>query len=157
MFTRFYADKLGTKKIIVFEEDIDLFCMAIKMIDLQPLIAYPDIHLFVGEDPEDASVKIRKEIISVKGVSSFLRSTKVIPLPSNISLNSEYYLEALKKSKRAFRQLMILAGNDPMDSFLGLDNMLMNIKNIVSTPGINLTYNKFKGKKFHAIFLIKFR
>lgn len=145
MFTTFFGDRLGTKKIIIFEEDVGLFRLALEMVDLQNLISHPDIHFFVGDDLEGAYIQIRKKIITEKGAFSFMRSPKVIPLPSHLLLNGEYYLEALNKTKRACRQVMLLAGNDPMDSFLGMDNMLMNIKNIVSTPGINLLFDRFKG------------
>jgi hypothetical protein len=40
---------------------------------------------------------------------------------------------------------MILVGNDPTDSFMGIDNMLSNVKHIVSHAGINQLRDKFKG------------
>jgi len=60
-------------------------------------------------------------------------------------LNDGYYRKALDTTRMAFRQTMILSGNDPTDSFMGIDNLLGNIKHIVSHPGINQLRNKFKG------------
>lgn len=145
MFTQLYADKVQGEKIIVFEDDINFFHLAMTMIDFSRFINHPDIHFFVGEDPSDTIHVIRREILQDKGTSYQLRSTKVIPLPANIMLNDKYYREVLDITRMAFRQTMILAGNDPTDSFMGIDNMLGNIKHIVSHPGINYLRNKFKG------------
>jgi len=145
LFLRLYGDRWGARKIIIFEEDIELFRLALQFADLEQIISHPDIHLFVGHDPEEAFTQIRKNIITEKGIHNFMRSTKIIPLPAHILLNNEYYLRALNTTKKAFRQMMILAGNDPTDSFVGMDNLLSNLKHIVSNPGIKLLYDKFKG------------
>lgn len=146
MFMEAFGDLWGTKKIIVFEEDVAFFKLALKMVDLQNVITHPDIHLLVGDDPGVFSGLIRKKILAEEGMHSELRSTKIIPLPSHIMLSQAYYLKALHTTKMAFRQMMIMAGNDPTDSFVGMDNLLNNIKHIVSNPGINLLYDRFKGK-----------
>ncbi len=145
MFTRLYADKLMAKRIIIFEEDINFFHLAMGMIDLHQFIAHPNIHFFVGEAPGDASPRLRKEILTETGIPSQLRSAKIIPLPAHIMLNDPYYRETLEMTRKAFRQLMILAGNDPTDAFIGMDNLLSNIMHIIQNPGINLLQNKFKG------------
>jgi len=145
MFTQLYANKVHAKKIIVFEDNINFFHLAMEMIDFSHLITHPDIHFFIGEDPGDSFPKIRREILTDKGTALHLRSTKVIPLPANIHLNDKFYHEALNNTRMAFRQAMIIAGNDPTDSFIGIDNMLGNIKPIVSHPGINQLKDKFKG------------
>ena len=146
MFTKLYADKLHTRKIIVFEDDINLFHLAMEMIDFSHLITHRDIHFFVEEDPANSYHQIRKEIIPDRDTILQLRSTKVIPLPASISLNDKYFLEALNVFRMASRQQMILAGNDPTDSFIGIDNMLSNAKHVISNPGINQLKDKFKGR-----------
>nr|MBC8360187.1 motility associated factor glycosyltransferase family protein [Candidatus Desulfatibia profunda] len=146
MFTQLYADKAQGKKIIVFEDDINFFHLAMGMIDFSRFINHPDIHFFVGEDPDDTTHVIRREILQDKGTSYQLRSTKVIPLPAHILLNDGYYRKALDTTRMACRQQMILVGNDPTDAFVGIDNLLGNIKPIVSHPGINQLRDKFKGR-----------
>ena len=146
IFAQFYAEKAHAKKIIVFEDDINFFHLAMEMIDFSNTIAHPDIHFFIGEDPDDSYPKIRKEILPERDILYQIRSTKVIPLPANILLNDNYYRKALDITRSAFRQTMILAGNDPTDSFMGIDNLLGNIKPIVSDPGINQLRDKFKGR-----------
>lgn len=146
MFTQLYANKADVKKIMIFEGDVNIFHLAMEMTDFSHLIKHTDIHFFVGGDPRDAISQIRKEILTDKGAFYQLRSTKVIPLPANILLNDNYYREALNTTRMAFRQQMILAGNDTTDSFVGIDNLLSNIKNIVSNPGISQLKDKFKGR-----------
>ncbi|MBC8433694.1 MAG: motility associated factor glycosyltransferase family protein [Desulfobacterales bacterium] len=146
MFSQLYADKANAKKIIVFENDLNIFHLAMEMSDLSHLITHPDIHFFVREDPDDAIHQIRREILADKGTCFQIRSTKVMPLPANILLNDEYYRKALDITRMAFRQQMILSGNDPTDAFLGIENLLGNIKHIVSHPGISQLRDKFKGR-----------
>lgn len=144
MFLRHYANRLGSKKILIYEEDISLFRMALEMVDMVEFIEHPDIYFFIGDDPENSLYQIRREILA-KGHHIYMRSTKIIPLPSHISLNPEYYMRAVNTAKNASCQMMATAGNDPMDTLLGMENILGNLENIVSNPGINLLYDKFKG------------
>ncbi len=146
LFLDNYGKRLGAKKIIIFEKDCNLFRLALQMVDLQQIIKHSEIHLLVGDDIEDAYVKIRTEILHETPTINQIRSTKIIPLPSHILLDRQYYLKALDSTKKAFRQLMVLSGNDPLDSFLGLNNVLENIENIVSTSGINRLFDKFKDR-----------
>ncbi|MFZ5994622.1 MAG: motility associated factor glycosyltransferase family protein [Thermodesulfobacteriota bacterium] len=146
LFMRYYGESCDTKKIIIFEEDIALFRMTLEIIDLTYLISHPDIYLFVAEEPSEAAMQIRTKNLIRHDFNSYMRSIKVIPIPSSITLSRDYYFNVLDRVKQATRQQMVLAGNDPIDSFMGLENMLFNLKNIISTPGINLLYNKFKGR-----------
>lgn len=144
MFLRYYANRLESKKILVFEEDISLFRLALEKVDMEEFIKHPDIYFFIGDEQEKAFFKIRREILA-KDNHIYMRSIKIIPLPSHISLNPEYYMRAVNTVKNTSCQMMISAGNDPMDSLLGMENILGNLENIVSNPGINLLYDKFKG------------
>jgi len=144
MFSKMYANRLGSKKILVFEEDISLFRLALEVVDMEAFIRNPDIYFFVGDEPEKAFVEIRREILAMDN-HIYMRSFKIIPLPSHILLNQDYYTRVVKTVKNAGCQMMITCGNDPMDSLLGMENILGNLENIVSHPGINLLYDKFKG------------
>lgn len=140
-----YGNSYDTKKIIILEEDISLFRTTLEIIDITSIISHPDIYLFVAEEPEEIAMQIRTKNLIQSDFNSYMRSIKVIPLPSHIILNREYYYKALDRIKQASRQQMVLAGNDPIDAFMGLENMLFNLKHIITTPGVNLLYNQFKG------------
>ncbi|MFH1148444.1 MAG: 6-hydroxymethylpterin diphosphokinase MptE-like protein [Pseudomonadota bacterium] len=146
LFMRFYADKWGTKKIIVIEEDPDLFRLALQTVDLREILTHPHIDLFVGESLESVLIRIQKAVIWKWESFGYMRTTKVIPLPSHIVLNPDYYMRAVSTIRTAFREAMFLFGNDPTDSFVGLDNLLGNLSQVVANPGINLLFEKFRNR-----------
>lgn len=146
LFMNHYGESCNTRKIIIFEEDVALFRKTLETIDLTYIISHPDIYLFVAEEPSAAAMQIRTKSLIRHDFNSYMRSIKVIPVPSSLVLNRDYYFTVLERVKHATRQQMVLAGNDPIDSFLGLENMLFNLKNIITTPGVNLLYDKFKGR-----------
>lgn len=148
LFFKEYSERLKTEEIIVFEEDIKLFKLALELGDFRKIISHPNIHFFVGEDPEAAFPKLRTKILINEKNRIVLRSVKIIPVPVSISLGkgNEYYPRALKTVKDAARQVMITAGNDSFDCLVGLENMFANLRHIVSNPGINLLDGKFKAR-----------
>ncbi len=146
LFMSHFGKSCDTRKIIIFEQDLSLFRETLEIIDLTFIISHPDIYLFVAEEPSEAAMQIRTKSLIRHDFNSYMRSIKVIPVPSSIALNRDYYSTVLERVKHATRQQMVLAGNDPIDSFLGLENMLFNLKNIISTPGINLLFDAFKGR-----------
>jgi len=145
-FVRLFSNRLQTRKIIVFEENLNLFHLALRIIDLTEVLAHPHIHFFVGPDPGAALAPIRAEVLVENEAVNFMRSVKVIPVPSGVSLNPDFYRKAMYVMRRACRQMAMMTGNDPLDSLLGLDNILMNIPNIVNNPGIDLLFDRFKGR-----------
>jgi len=145
-YFKLLGEKVGTREIVVFEKDVELFRLALKMGDFIQVFAQPNIHFFVGESPEETYVKLKTEILSKRDTIIALKSLKVIPLPANILLEREYYQKILATFKNAARQIMVLIGNDSLDSFVGLENIFKNLKHIFSNPGINTLYDKFRGR-----------
>ncbi|RLB20849.1 MAG: hypothetical protein DRG73_09510, partial [Deltaproteobacteria bacterium] len=146
LFFKEYSKQLKTEEIIVFEENMSLFRLALELGDFRKIITHPNIHFFVGEEPEAAFPKLRTEILLSEKNRIVLRSVKIIPVPVCVLHGNEYYLRALKTVKDAARQIMITAGNDPFDSLVGLENMFKNLEDIISSPGLNLFHDRFKGK-----------
>lgn len=145
-YFKLLGERLGTREIVVFEKDISLFRLALKMGDFRQVLSQPTIHFFVGESPEETYVKLKTEILSRGNLKIALKSLKVIPLPVNIMLDGEYYQRVLFTLKRAVRQIMVLTGNDSLDSFVGLENVMNNVEHIFSNPGINTLFGKFEGR-----------
>ncbi len=145
-YFKILGEKVGTRQIVVFEKDIELFRLALSVGDFAQIIAQPDIHFFVGESPEEIYVRLKTEILSNKETLIALKSLKVIPLLANILLEREYYQNILATLKNAARQIMVLNGNDSLDSFVGLENIFHNIRHIYSNPGIDTLYGKFAGR-----------
>lgn len=140
------GEKMGTRQIVVFEKDIELFRLALLVGDFRQVIAQANIHFFVGESPEEIYVRLKTEILSNKDTLIALKSLKVIPLPANILLEREYYQKVSVILRNTARQIMVLTGNDSLDSFVGLENILKNVRHIYSNPGIDTLYGKFAGR-----------
>ncbi|MCK4823081.1 motility associated factor glycosyltransferase family protein, partial [bacterium] len=143
-YFKLLGEKVSTREIVVFEKDVELFRLALKMGDFSQIFAQPNIHFFVGESPEAIYVKLKTEILSENDITIALKSLKVIPLPASIMLDEKYYQDVLITLKKAVRQVMVLTGNDSMDSLMGLENLLLNSGHIFSNPGINTLFGKFQ-------------
>jgi len=130
---------------LIFEKEIGLFRLALKMGDFTQAISHPNLYLFIGEDPRDIFVKV-DEVFSKNDVKIALKSLKIVPLQANIMLWNGYYKEVLGAIKRAIRQKMVRIGNDSLDSFVGLENLLLNLKYVLNNPGVDTLFGKFQGK-----------
>lgn len=144
-FFQYVAKEAETRDIIVFEKEVALFRLALKMGDFRQAISYPNLHLFIGEDPRDIFVKV-DEVFSKNDVKIALKSLKIVPLQANIMLWNGYYKEVFGAIKRAIRQKMVRIGNDSLDSFVGLENLLLNLKYVLNNPGVDTLFGKFQGK-----------
>ena len=63
-----------------------------------------------------------------------------------MKIGKDYYIKDLQILYEAVYHSIQNFGNCPEDSLIGLENMLDNVAQIVNNPGINLLYDKFKGK-----------
>ncbi len=145
-YFKLLGEKAGTRKIVVFEKDIFQFALALKVADFSQIMAQQNIHFFVGESEEKIYVKLKTQILSQQDITIALKSLKVIPLPSSLMLNEKYYQKIWEILKKAVRQVMVLTGNDSIDSLVGLENMLLNCKHIFSNPGLNTLFGKFQNR-----------
>jgi len=143
-FIRNLGEKWGTREIVVYESDPELFRLALSIADFTNILKHPNIQFFVGEAPEESYYTLRTKIF-VRELYH-LRSIKIIPLPASVSLNLDYYAGAVSILKKAACQVMVLVGNDSFDSLVGLENMFINIRHIFSHPGIIECFGKFKGR-----------
>jgi len=143
-YFKLLGEKMGTREIIVFEKDIELFRLALKVGDFCTIISQSNIHFFVGVSAEEPHVKLMTEIFAKRGIIIALKSLKVIPLSASMMLDEKYYQDALLTIKKTVRQVMVLTGNDSMDSLMGFENILINLEHIFSNPGINTLFGKFQ-------------
>jgi len=73
-------------------------------------------------------------------------ATQPIFLYPSMKIGKEYYLQALQILFESIFHSIQNHGNCPEDSLIGLENMLDNIEQIAKNPGVNILYDKFKGK-----------
>ncbi len=143
-FLKNLSDAWGTKEIIIYEKDMDLFRLALSVADFRDILRHPHLHFFVGGDPESSFVELRTNIFTQELYD--LRSLKIIPLPASLALDPSYYKRATETIKKAACQVMIMVGNDAFDSLLGFENMFENLNYIFANPGINQLSGPFEGK-----------
>lgn len=144
-FARNLASKLGTVKILVIEKDVELFKTALNMFNYVPMMNDNNIQLVVGEKVEDL-FPIFEQFFRDKGTLIYLKAMKPVYHISSFKLHKDYYMNALRILRESGIYSLRFYGNDPYDSLIGVENMLGNLNEIVSNPGINLLYNRFKGK-----------
>ena len=131
LFLRHYAERLGVRKVVVFEEDIDMLHFAIRHVDLHEIITHPDVQLFIGEDIEHAHLMLRRDIVMDKGAQNFMRGTRVIPLPVHIRLSPDYYRRAVQVTKRSFAQMMMKRDRHTVINLNLLKKFFKRVKNFI--------------------------
>lgn len=144
-FARNLAADLGTVKILIIEKDVELFKTALNMFNYVPMMNDKKITLVVGEDVKELFVSF-SEFFKKKATVVYLKAIKPVYHFSSLKLHKEYYIQALKVLKESGLYTLEFYGNSPEDSLIGVENIMENIGEIVSNPGINLLYKKFAGK-----------
>ncbi len=139
------SKKQNTSYILVIEKDLEIFRAAIETYDLSAFIRNSQLKLIVGLEEGELYTSIR-EYLQENNRYFLLKALKAIYHPSSLRLNKDYYIRALQLLKDAGSQQVLHFGNDPYDSLIGIENMLANLDEIISNPGIKLLYDKFAAK-----------
>jgi len=144
-FSQKEAKQHNTSYIVVIEKDLEIFRAAMETTDLREFIRHPQLKLIVGLEEGELYTGLR-EYLHENNRYLLLKALKFIYHPSSLRLNKEYYIRVIQLLKDAGSQQILHFGNDPYDSLIGIENMLANLYEIISNPGIKLLYNKFSGK-----------
>lgn len=146
---KYFIEKMAnmqkTDQILIIEKDPEIFKLALSLEDISPLILNPHVTLVVGIKEEDL-FSVFVEYFKASLRIAYLKTIQSIYHTSALVLHKEYYLNALKKIREGGIFALKFYGNDPKDSLIGVENMLDNVGEIVKNSGIDLLYNKFKGK-----------
>jgi len=141
-----FSKTLNIQHVIIVEKDIHLFKTALTFLDLSQVIRHPNIKFFIGQQPDELFVSLRKYFREISDISGFFRSLKTVIMPSANLLEGQYYREAMDALRFSVQHLMQSIGNDPYDSLLGVEYTLENLKPILEDPGIASFKDLFKGK-----------
>ncbi len=143
---QFKAKEHQTQSVIIIEKDPEMFMCALNVTDLTSLINNPKIHFFVGV-PLDQLYTVLRTFYQ-KNMPELLMcgATHPVFLYPAMKIGKEYYLQAMQILFEAIYHCIQNFGNCPEDSLIGLENMLDNVSEIANNPGINLLYDKFKGR-----------
>lgn len=140
------ASQHQTQAVLIFEKDPELFMAAMNVTDLTQIISNPKIHLFVNV-PLSQMYVLMREFYRVNLPELLMcGATQPIFLYPSMKIGKDYYIHTMQIVYEAIFHSIQNFGNCPEDSLIGLENMLDNVSIIANNPGINLLYDKFKGK-----------
>lgn len=139
------SDAQKTSFFLIIEKDLEVFRLALQSIDLVQLIEHPGVEWVIGVDA-DQLYPLFRNLLEFQGRFIFLKAMNPVYHTSSLRLNKDYYLQALKVLREAGSHQILHFGNDPHDSLIGIENMLENIGEIITNPGINKLYQRFKDK-----------
>ncbi len=142
------------KFCIIFERDPQMFKKFVETTSLRSIgpdkkgtvgiFDNPRIDFVVGAQVEDIYFRMFDQINTL-GERAF-SAMHFIEHPVLVRFNKDYYKPAAQEINRVCRDIRAAYGNDPEDSWSGVDNMLLNINTIVSNPGIDSTFGKFQNR-----------
>lgn len=130
--------------LIVVEKDVEVLLRAIETIDLTKIFSHPKIH-FIIDVPTVQVYQILYSILSFGNNKLYLKAMNIIENEISYIENKDYYLSFFSQLRDAVKETMLNFGNDPLDAFIGIENIFSNINEIINNPGINNLYGKFKG------------
>jgi hypothetical protein len=144
-FAEALSGKQNTAAMLVVEKDPEIFKAALQTINLVPVLAHDQVDLAVGCDENELYLKMR-DFFNKGGRHILAKAVKPVYHMSSMVLAKDYYLSALRILRESATYQVLNYGNDPKDSLIGIENMLFNLNEILENPGVNLLYEKFRGK-----------
>lgn len=130
---------------VVIEKDPEIFITAIHTIDMTNVINDPRFIFIVGVPIENMYTYLYSVLMD-KNNKLFVKAVNIIEEPCAFMAEKEYYIGCIQTLKNAARDVINYYGNDPHDSLIGIQNTLINIKEIINHPGIKDLKDKFKGR-----------
>lgn len=140
-----YLNKYPHARVLIIESDMELLKTAFSAIKYLDLLNSSNVY-FVGGSNLRAFYPMIFQFLNMSSNIYFLKSVNILEQPICYYGNKEYYLSALQLLKEGIRQVLLLYGNDPYDSLVGIKYTLRNIPTIISYPGILDLEGIFKGK-----------
>lgn len=140
-----YIHQYPYARVLIIEQDMELLKTAFSVTSYLDLINSANI-VFVGGPNLRAFYPHIFNFLNMSANVHFLKSVNVLEQPICYLANKEYYLSALQLLKEGIHQVLLLYGNDPHDSLLGIKYTLRNIPTIINNPGILDLKDIFKGK-----------
>ncbi len=140
-----YLNKYPHARVLIIERDMELLKTAFSTIKYLDLLNSANVY-FVGGPNLRAFYPMIFNFLNMSSNIYFLKAVNVLEQPICYLGNKEYYLSSLQLLKEAIHQVLLLYGNDPYDSLLGIKYTLRNIPTIINSPGILELEGLFKGK-----------
>lgn len=140
-----YIRQCPRARLLIIERDPELLKTTFSAVNCTDLINSPNVS-FAGCEDIRMSYPVIFNFFNMTANMYFLKAINVVEQPVSFGANKDYYLNSLKMVKEAINQVLLLYGNDPYDSLLGIKYTLRNIPTIIDYPGIADLKDIFKGK-----------
>ncbi len=140
-----YLKNYPHARVLIIEQDMELLKVAFSTLSYLDLINCTNI-FFIGSPNLRMFYPVLFSFFNFNTNIYFLKSVNILEQPICYFSNKEYYLSALQLVKEAIHQVLLLYGNDPYDSLVGIKYTLRNIPTIINNPGILDLKDIFKGK-----------
>ncbi len=133
----------GDTKIIVIENQPNIFFNAIKNTDIADILESDRVILLVGNDEE-----IRHRMDGVLRSRIFILSTnfQYFMLPGQTSLFENNYFELKKEILSMIKNMYFEIGNDVEDTIIGVRQNFDNIDVMIENPGCDAFKDRYEGK-----------
>lgn len=140
------SERLDLQRCIVVEKDISVFKAALRNFDFSQAIMHPAVHFLVGYSPQELFFEFTNYAVKDPSVLEYVRSLKVVIMPTVQRAEGRYYGDAYRSFKAALTHVFHDVGNDPYDALLGVRHTLANILPLIQDPGIAAFTGCFRGK-----------
>jgi len=134
VFLKDLLTSMKHKRIVVIEPEIELLYVVLHMLDFSSEIESERI---VFLDVQEVSFAVMYNLVKDYEVH---RYAKVYELHINSNYYDKLYSEVIAYANKifvdGFSHAISLAGNDPVDSLIGLKHYIKNIPNVIKTPPI---------------------
>ena len=143
---QFKAQQHQTQAVIIIEKDLEMFMCAMNAVDITSIISNPRVHFFVGVPLNQLYTLLRTHYQKHMQELLMCGATQPLFLYPAMKIGKDYYIQVVQILFESLFHSIQNYGNCPEDSLIGLENMLDNVTEIVNNPGINLLYDRFKGR-----------
>lgn len=141
----FESPRPNTHAVLAIERDVGLFSQLLRTVDLSGILQDPRLQLLVGVEEGDLGLALF-EALGHHLAFTLIRATHIVAESRSYGRFQSYYRSALVALKDAAKQHLLLVGNDPNDSFIGTQHMLLNLETIAREPAIKDLFGCFPGR-----------
>ncbi|MDY6863786.1 MAG: 6-hydroxymethylpterin diphosphokinase MptE-like protein [Thermodesulfobacteriota bacterium] len=146
---KFIGQKIACP-ILIIEKDIELIKIFLETNEVSKLLEEKALYIIGGEENLYIQLLDYLKPIDKTGKSPFadmkaqLGAIEFIEHPVLFNYHKEHYMRILGEFSVALEDTLSYYGNEPYDSFLGLENIISNVDIISKEPDIKQLYGKFK-------------
>lgn len=140
-----YLNQYPNALVLIVEKDPEVLKVAFSAIKYTDLLSRANVY-FTGCEEMRLTYPVLFDFFNNSSAIYYLKSVNIIDQPVSFAPNKDYYISAVRLIKEAIQQVLLLYGNDPYDSLLGIKYTLRNISTIIDNPGISDLKDIFKGK-----------